>query len=143
MADDAAKPKTSTDQVLGSVSPYLSVSDARAAAAFYEKAFGAVEVARMVGAPDGRLIHCHLHINGASVMLNDPFPEHGHPHKPMQGVTLVMHVTDIDSCWNRAVEAGCEIAMPLQVMFWGDRYGQLNDPYGVMWALNEPVVKAG
>jgi uncharacterized glyoxalase superfamily protein PhnB len=128
-------------QVLGAMTPYLTMSDASAAGEFYAKAFGATEESRMAGAADGRLIHLHLHINGASLMMSDPFPEHGHPFKPFEGFGLVLHVEDADSRWERAVAAGCEVVMPLQVMFWGDRYGQLKDPFGVLWAMNEPVAK--
>ena len=88
---------------------------------------------------DGRLIHCHLHINGGSVMMSDPFPEHGHPAQEPQAFLVHLQVEDADAWWARAVEAGAEIVMPLDVQFWGDRYGQLRDPFGVVWSIGAPV----
>ena len=125
-------------EVLGGVVPYLSVDGAVKAAAFYARAFGAKEVARHPVDEKGRTMHIHLHINGGSVMLSDAYPEHGHPLQAPQAFNLLLPVTDIDSCWKRAVEAGAEIVLPLQLMFWGDRYGQLRDPFGVMWSFNAP-----
>jgi len=83
----------------------------------------------------GRTMHIHLHINGGSVMLSDPYPEHGHPLQPPQAFTLHLQVNDVDAWWGRAVAAGAEVKIPLQLMFWGDRYGQLCDPFGVTWSL--------
>ena len=121
--------------VKGGVAPYLSVRNAGEAAAFYGRAFGAQTVAHMPPDEQGRTMHVHLYINGGSVMLSDPFPEYGHPWKEPQGFTLHLQVDDVDAWWARAVEAGAEIVLPLQLMFWGDRYGQLRDPFGVMWSL--------
>lgn len=143
MAKTATKTKPATNpaaqpEVLGGVVPYLQVRDASAAAAFYTRAFGAEEVFRQPPDEQGRTMHIHLHINGGSVMLCDPFPEHGCGLKDAQGYTLHMKVDGIDGWWQRAVDAGAEIALPLQVMFWGDRYGQLRDPFGVLWSLGAP-----
>lgn len=118
--------------VLGGVAPYLQLSNAAAAAEFYAKAFGAREVARAPADPKGRLLHVHLVINGGSVMLSDPFPDHGYPLNEPQAFTLHVQVDDIDASWQRAVDAGAEVVLPLQLMFWGDRYGQLRDPFGVL-----------
>jgi uncharacterized glyoxalase superfamily protein PhnB len=71
-------------------------------------------------------------------MLSDAYPEHGHPLKTPQGFMLHLQVEDVDAWWDRAVAAGAEIVLPLQLMFWGDRYGQLRDPFGVLWSLSEP-----
>jgi uncharacterized glyoxalase superfamily protein PhnB len=127
--------------VLGGVAPYLFVSDAAAAAAFYAKAFGATEVARAPADPQGRLIHVHLVINGGSVMLSDPFPEHGSPLKEPQAFMLHLQVDGIDAAFQRAVDAGAEVTLPVQLMFWGDRYGQLRDPFGVAWSMGESQKK--
>ena len=124
-------------KVLSGVAPYLMVSDAAAAADFYKKAFAAQEVARMAAGDGPKLIHVHLYINGASVMLSDPFPEQGFPAVTPQGFTLHLAVDDADLWFNRAVEAGATVGMPLADMFWGDRYGQLKDPFGVTWAMNQ------
>jgi uncharacterized glyoxalase superfamily protein PhnB len=121
----------------GGIVAAMQLSDAGAASAFYQKAFAAQEVTRLLH-PDGkRLIHCHLYINDGSVMLNDPFPEQGMPHLDPQGFTLTLMVKDIDAWFKRAVDAGCTVTMPVAKMFWGARYGALKDPFGVSWAMNE------
>jgi uncharacterized glyoxalase superfamily protein PhnB len=116
---------------------YLQIDGAIAAARFYEKAFGA-EIAAM-HPPDeqGRTMHVHLYVNGASLMLADFYPDHGQPKVPHQGFSLALMVTDIEKKFQRAVDAGCTATMPVQKMFWGDLYGQLKDPYGVDWAMNQ------
>lgn len=128
--------------VKGGVVPYLSVRDAAAAADFYIKAFGATEAFRYPPDDKGRYLHIHLYVNGGSLMLADPFPDHGHPHQPAQGYTLHMKVDDVDAWWKRAVDAGAEVVLPLQRMFWGDRYGQLRDPFGVLWSMGMPDTSA-
>lgn len=141
MSNAATAPAAEAHQapaILGGVAPYLAVSNAAEAAAFYARAFGAETVAHMPPDEKGRTMHVHLHINGGSVMLSDPFPEHGHPYKAPQAFTLHLQVDDVDAWWSRAVEAGAEIVLPLQLMFWGDRYGQVRDPYGVTWSLAQP-----
>ena len=122
----------------GGVVPYLSLDGALRAADFYRAAFGAEVVHAYPPDPQGRTMHVHLVINGSSVMLGDCYPEHGHPYRPAQGFSLVLPVDDIESWWDRAVAAGAEVVMPVADMFWGDRYGQLRDPFGVIWAMNSP-----
>ena len=130
--DPEAVPKTK-----GGIVTYMQVSDANAASAFYQAAFGAQEVLRLHH-PDGkRLIHCHLYINDASLMLNDAFPEQGMPLEAPQSFTLTLMVDDIDRWFTRATEAGCQVTTPVEKMFWGARYGALKDPFGVSWAMNE------
>ena len=123
-------------QVLGGVVPYLSIDGAVKAAEFYGKALDAREVARHPVDEQGRTMHLHLLINGGSVMLSDPYPEHGYGLKTPQAFNLLLPVTDIDKWWKRAVDAGMEVTTPLQLMFWGDRYGSLRDPFGVEWSFN-------
>jgi uncharacterized glyoxalase superfamily protein PhnB len=130
-------------EVLGGVVPYLSLSDAGAAADFYVRAFGADEVYRHPPDNKGRHMHIHLHLNGGSLMLSDAFPEHGHPLKEPQAFSLLMKVQGIDKAFQRAVDAGATIIMPVEKMFWGDRYGQLRDPFGVTWAMSEPDPTGG
>ena len=124
-------------KVMSGIAPYVMVEGAIKASEFYQKAFAAQEVARNVSEDGVRCMHLHLYINGASLMLTDPWPEFGHGFTGIDGITLHLQVEDVDSWWARAVEAGCEIAMPLETQFWGDRYGQLKDPFGVMWSLAE------
>ena len=134
-AATSAKP-----EVRGRAVPYLTVEGATRAAAFYAAAFGAQEVARHPVDEQGRTMHIHLYINGGSVMLSDAFPEHGYPMKTPQGFSIVLPIDDgIETWWDRAVKAGAKVEMPLQDMFWGDRYGQLRDPFGILWALIAPI----
>jgi len=124
--------------VKGSVIPNLRVDGAAKAADFYQRAFGA-EVAVLQPVDDkGRTMHVHLYINGSSVMLSDPFPEHGQPKEKPQGFNVMLSVDDIDAWWKRAVAAGAAVVLPPMEMFWGDRYGQLRDPFGVVWAISQP-----
>jgi uncharacterized glyoxalase superfamily protein PhnB len=128
-------------QVKGGVIPYLTVDGAVNAVEFYKKAFAA-EVAH-VHPPDdkGRTMHAHVYINGSSLMMSDAFPEHGHPLRDPAGFNVMLPVADVDAWYDRAVKAGCTATMPPADMFWGDRYGQLKDPFGITWALNGPVKK--
>jgi uncharacterized glyoxalase superfamily protein PhnB len=136
---DAASATRPQPQVLGGIVPYLNVDGAAKAAEFYARAFGAKEVGRHPVDEQGRTMHIHLHLNGGSLMLGDPYPEHGYEWKPAQAFDLLLNVDDVDAWWERAIAAGAEVVVPLQVMFWGDRYGQLKDPFGVSWAFNAPV----
>ena len=126
-------------QVRGGVVAYLLVDGASKASDFYQKAFGATEVARQPVDEKGRTMHVHLYVNGSSLMLCDPYPEYGHALQTPQGFDLMLHVDDIDAWWSRAVAAGAEVINPIQEMFWGARYGQLRDPFGVRWSLNQPL----
>lgn len=124
-------------EVLGGLVTYLQVDGASKAADFYVKAFGAKEVFRHPVDEKGRTMHIHLYVNGSSLMLSDSFPEYGHPAEKPQAFNLTLQVKDIDSWWKRAVDAGATVVMPVQEMFWGARYGQLRDPFGVLWSMNE------
>ena len=127
--------------VLGGVCPYLGVSNAGKAADFYVAALGAKEVMRMPPDEKGRYMHIHLVVNGGSLMLADAFPDHGHPLETPGAFTLHLQVDDADAWWKRAVDAGAEALMPVTDMFWGDRYGQFRDPYGVRWSVGTPIKK--
>lgn len=122
--------------------PYLAIDGAVKAAELYQKAFGA-ELAAMVP-PDeqGRTMHIHLYINDASLMLADFYPEQGHAKVAPAGFSITVQLADgIQTWWDRAVAAGLQVQMPLADMFWGDRYGSLQDQFGVTWALNQPGPK--
>lgn len=127
--------------VLGGVCPYLSVDNAGKAADFYVKAFGAKEAMRMPPDDKGRYMHIHLVINGGSLMLADAFPDHGHPLEKPAAFTLHLQVDDVDAWFEQAKKAGAEVVLPLSEMFWGDRYGQLRDPFGVLWSMGMPSKK--
>jgi len=125
----------------GGVTPHITVRDGRAAEAieFYRRAFGAEELMRHA-ADDGRLMHAHLTINGGSLMMHDDFPEHsGAPAAAPAGVILHLQVDDADRWWTRALQAGAEVRFPLDDQFWGDRCGQLRDPFGHTWSIGSPV----
>ena len=138
MTEAATLPAVETK---GGAVVYLSIDGAMKAVEFYQKAFNA-EIA-MVMPPDekGRTMHAHLYINGSSVMISDFYPEHGWVPVPAQGFNILLPVTDIETWWKRAVDAGATVGMPLTDMFWGDRYGQLLDPFGVTWAMTTPIQK--
>jgi PhnB protein len=131
-------------EVQPAVSPHLVVGDGAAAIDFYVKAFGAVELGRVPG-PDGKLMHAALQINGSTVLLNDDFPEYndGKSSTPVAlggtPVTIHLTVTDVDSKFQQAVDAGATVVSPLEDQFWGDRYGVLRDPFGHHWSLGQPV----
>jgi len=126
-----------TPDVKGGVVAYLNVDGAIKAADFYQRALGAEIAASHPTDDKGRTMHVHLYINNSSVMLCDFYPEHGHPPQKPQAFTMTLMVNDIDAWWRRAVDAGVEVVMPIADMFWGARYGQFRDPFGVTWALNE------
>ncbi len=132
--DPQAQPK-----VCGGVVAYLQVKGASEASAFYQRAFGATEVGRQPVDEQGRTMHVHLYVNGSSLMLSDPYPDYGYPLEKPQAFDLMLHVDDIDAWWARAVAAGAEVVQPVQEMFWGARYGQLRDPFGVRWSMNQPL----
>ncbi len=124
------------------VTPYLTVRGASEASAFYARAFGAKEVFRMPAEDGKRLMHCHVRINGGDLMMSDEFPEHGAGlGDGPRGVTLHLAVDDADMWFNRAVAAGATVVMPLADQFWGDRYGQVRDPYGHVWSIGAPAKK--
>ncbi|BCP53655.1 glyoxalase [Kaistia sp. 32K] len=130
-------------KVLSGVTPYLSVGGAVKASEFYQRALGAREVMRHPVDDKGRTMHIHLYINDGSVMLSDPYEEYGYPLQPPQSFTLHLQLDDgIDDWWKRAVENGMEVTMPLELQFWGDRYGQLRDPFGIMWSFGARPQKA-
>ena len=120
-----------------SVTPHLVCANAAGAIDFYKKAFGAVEEVRMPG-PDGGLMHGCIRIGDSPVMLVDENPQwNALGPKSLKGspVTIHLYVEDADKTFARAEKAGCKAVMPLQDMFWGDRYGVLEDPYGHSWAV--------
>ena len=117
--------------------PHLCCAGAAEAIEFYRKAFDAVELARLPG-PSGRLMHAMLRIGESMLMLNDEFPEMGGlGPKSLKGspVTVHRYVEDVDAAVAQAVAAGAKVIMPLADMFWGDRYAQLEDPFGHRWSL--------
>jgi len=119
------------------VTPHLVCAGAADAIEFYKKAFNAVEAGRLPG-PQGKLMHALIRIEGSAVMLVDEMPEWGSfGPKSLKGtpVTIHLYVEDVDAVVARALAAGAKIIMPVADMFWGDRYGKLEDPFGHHWSV--------
>ena len=126
----------------GGITAHLTIRDGKAAeaVAFYGRAFGAEPAMTPFMADDGkRIMHAHLLLNGGHLMLNDDFPEYGGGATAPGSVTLHLQVKDADAAWTKALEAGATEKMPLADQFWGDRYGQVVDPYGFTWSIGAPV----
>jgi PhnB protein len=116
---------------------YLAVEDAAKAIDFYKEAFGAEETIRMPG-PDGKVAHAELQIGDSKLMLSDPFPQSNvRPPSERGGPTasVFMYVEDADATFDQATAVGADVVMPLEDMFWGDRFGSLSDPFGHVWSI--------
>jgi PhnB protein len=124
-----------------SLTPHVVCKDAVQAIDFYERAFGAQEVFRLT-APDGALVHASLRIGNSMLMLADECPPMGafSPRK-LGGspVTIHLSVADVDASYARAVAAGATARMAVTEMFWGARYGVLEDPFGHSWSIATQV----
>jgi len=119
------------------VTPHLICAGAADAIEFYKKAFGAVELTRMPG-PDGKIMHASIRIGDSVVMLNEEMPEWGSfgpKHLKGSPVTIHLYVENVDAVFEQAVRTGAKITMPIDDMFWGDRYGKLEDPFGHQWSV--------
>ncbi len=121
-----------------SMTIHLNVRDAAKMIEFYKKAFGAKEITRFADPSGTTIMHAMLTIGDSQLMLNDEFP-------PMQcfsplayegtGTSIYHYVENVDEVFDRAVKAGATVVMPVQDMFWGDRYGLVKDPSGHLWEL--------
>ena len=134
MTSSAIKP---IPEGMHSITPHLICAGAADAIEFYKKAFGATETSRLPG-PDGKIMHASIRIGDSALMLTDEMPEHGAlGPKSLEGspVTVHLYVEDVDATTARAVSAGAKTTMPVTDMFWGDRYGQLVDPFGHKWSV--------
>ena len=119
------------------ITPHIVVRDAAAAADWYALVLGAEERLR-VPAPGGRLMSVDLRIGDSALMLADEFPEMGIVSpQTLGGTYMALHLTveDVDSVWERALDAGAEVFHPLADTFWGERTGQVVDPFGHRWGL--------
>lgn len=134
MATPATKP---IPDGMHTLTAHIVCEGASDAIAFYKKAFGAEELARLPG-PDGKVMHAAVRIGDSVLMLMDDFPQWGSlGPKGLKGspVTLHLYVKDADASMKQAVDAGATVAMPVADMFWGDRYGQVIDPFGHRWSI--------
>ena len=113
-----------------SLTPYLVVRGAAAAIEFYTKAFGAAEMMRMPG-PGGKIMHAELKIGNEN-------PERGHLSPASRGghtSSVMFYTDDVDATFRKAIAAGAKETTPVTDMFWGDRMGNLTDPFGHSWAI--------
>lgn len=120
------------------ITPHIIVRNGQEVVEFYKRAFGA-EVIGLMPSPDGqKIMHAELKIGNSMLMLTDEFPEM-HCVSPLTvggtSTTIHLYVEDVDTWFNRAVEAGATVKMPVADMFWGDRYGIVTDPSGHTWSL--------
>jgi PhnB protein len=123
------------------ITPHIVVSEAASASEWYEKALGAEERSR-VALPGGRLMYAELWFGDSPVMVASEFPDMGIVSPLTVGGTatvLQLYTDDVDSLWARAVTAGAEVRHELGDMFWGDRHGQITDPFGHRWNLAQHV----
>jgi len=122
------------------ITPHIVLDNCAAAIEFYKKAFGAEEICRSAS-PDGqKIMHAEIKIGDSSMFMADDFPEWGMPArnpKALKGspVTLHLNVANVDASMARAVAAGATPTMPIEDMFWGDRYGKCVDPFGHEWSM--------
>ena len=123
------------------ITPHIVVCEAGRAAEWYKQALGAEERGR-IPVPGGKFMQIELWFGDSAVMIGDEFPEAGVlSPQAMGGTPVVLHFSteDVETLWRRAVEAGAEILQPLQDQFWGDRYGQIRDPFGYRWGLAQHI----
>ena len=123
------------------ITPHIVVRDAARAVDWYKQALGAEERSR-IPVPGGKLMSVELWFGDSPVMVADEFPEMGVLSPQSIGgtpVVLSIYSEDVEALWQRAVSAGAEVHHPLQDQFWGDRHGQLTDPFGYRWGLAQRV----
>jgi PhnB protein len=121
------------------ITAHIVVRGAAEAADWYVRALGA-EVVKRIPVPGGKFLEIELRIGDASVMIADEFPDMGVLSPLSLGGTYgALHIAtdDVDTMWQRAIDAGAEVFHPLADMFWGERHGQFIDPYGHRWGLNQ------
>jgi PhnB protein len=123
------------------VMPYLLIDGASAAIDFYQQVFGAGERMRMAE-PNGKVGHAELTIGDSVIMLADEHPEMGiRGPKTVGGtpVTICVYVDDVDATFNQAVQSGATVLQPVENKFYGDRSGQIEDPFGHRWSISTHV----
>lgn len=123
------------------ITPHIVIRDAGRAAEWYKQALGAEERGR-IPVPGGKFMQIELRFGDSAVMIADEFPEAGVlSPQSIGGNPVVLHYSteDVEALWKRAIEAGAEVVQPLGDQFWGDRYGQIRDPFGYRWGLAQHV----
>jgi len=124
------------------ITPYLVVNNGSEAIGFYKKAFDAKELS-VHKTPDGKILNAQLKIGNSMLFLADEFPG-SDVRSPLSiggssTVTIHIYTKDVDKLWDQAISAGARITMPISNQFWGERYGQLADPFGHRWSLSQQV----
>lgn len=117
--------------------PYLVLQNAAGAIEFYKKAFGATELMRLAS-PGGKIGHAEIKIGDSPIMLADEVPEMGYRGPRALGgspVSIMLYVEDVDALFNQAVAAGATVRRPVKDEFYGDRSGNLEDPFGHVWTI--------
>ncbi|MBX3568853.1 MAG: VOC family protein [Rhizobiaceae bacterium] len=130
---------------------HLCVRDGKAAIAWYERAFGAVETYEQMAEDGERVLHANLAMFGSEVMLHDEFPDlQSDIMSPLDrgGASMTISVNlpspiDVDRAVRKAIAAGAEVTMKVADQFWGARYGRIRDPFGHVWAFSAPLARAG
>lgn len=120
------------------LTPYLSVHDGKAAVDFYAKAFGAKEKPGRMSGPDGKIMHTEIKIGESHFMLADESAEWGNLSPKTVGKTtvqLMIYVKNADTIMQQAVAAGGTMIKPVELQFYGDRAGRLEDPFGYTWFI--------
>jgi PhnB protein len=125
--------------------PCIVVDNAAGAIDFDKSAFGAEELTRHVAPKGNKIMHASLKVHGGVLMLSDDWSSSmGQPSQTPEAlggspVTFHLQVKDANAAWDRALAAGAEVKMPLADQFWGDRYGQLRDPFGIYWSVGQTI----
>lgn len=127
---------------LASVTPSMVVTPCAEAIEFYKTAFGAEEISPRMSGPDGLVAHAEMKIGNSVIMLGDEWPD-GPTNSPtsLGGSTMALFIytDDVDSMWQRALDAGAEVVFPLELQFYGDKGGRIRDPFGHTWGLGQHV----
>jgi len=122
---------------LHTITPNLVFRKAAKAIEFYKKVFGAVVIVSMPGA-NNKVMHAMIRIGDSHVFIADTLTAKSpavSSETSFIPAYLHLYVDDVDSTFRRAVDAGAQVDMPLQDMFWGDRYGKITDPFGQQWSI--------
>lgn len=123
-----------------SVTPSLTVKDAKAAIEFYAKAFGAVENFILPDPKSGGISHAEFNIGNCAIMISDEYPEAGALAPQVgKGGLFIIYVKDVEAAFKQAVEAGAAVLFEPTDQFWGDRTARVADPFGYRWTLAQKV----
>ena len=127
---------------LHAVTPSLAVTPCAEAIDFYKEAFGATEIEPRMTGPDGLVGHAEIEIEGCVIMLGDEWPDGPTKSPTTLGGTasaLFIYTDDADVLWERAIDAGATVVFPLELQFYGDKGGRLEDPFGHSWGIGQHV----